>query len=69
MFVTLFKHLRLFYMLDTRFANFFGGPTYYSAQTNNLVNSTSKNATYKADFNYDLVIQSAINGSISARTR
>ena len=69
MFVTLLKYLCLFYMLDTRFATFFGGPIYYSALTDDLVNSTSKNAICKADFNYDVVIQSAINESILARTR
>ena len=69
MFAILLKYLCLFYMLDTRFATFFGGPTYYSAKTDNLVNSTYKTAIYKHDFNDDIVIRSAINESMSARTR
>ena len=56
-------------MLDTRFTTFFDGPTYYRVQADDLMNSTYKNAIYKADFNYDIVIQSAINQSIPAQTR
>ena len=64
-------YLCLFFMLDTRFSTFFGGPTYYSAQTTDLMNSTSTsiNTIYKTDFNYDIVIQTALNESVSARTR
>ena len=54
---------------DTRFSQFFEGPSFSSIVRTGQVNKTAETAKFRKDFNYDIVMQRALGNSTALYMR